>query len=96
MKLAAIKKIDFKFSDLMHSALVSVVGDAKEAFVHIQLINSFIRKVFGVEHIRFYHHNGEITLQEGKHPFMYQIAKLVNSQVNEDLKNADESPLRLV
>jgi hypothetical protein len=68
MKLATIKKMDFKFSDLMHSALVSVSGSTDEMFIHIQLINSFLQKIFGVEHIRFSHQNGEIKLQEANHP----------------------------
>lgn len=89
MKPASIKKIDFKFSNLMHSALVSVIGDTREAFIHVQLINSFLRKVFGVEHIRFYNYNGEIILKEAKHPFLYQVAKLVASKVDEELKEND-------
>jgi len=64
MKLALIRKIDFKYSNLMHSALVSINGTAEDMFVHIQLINSFLYKIFGVEHIRFSNENGQIKLQE--------------------------------
>ena len=96
MRLALIKKIDFKFSNLMHSALVSISGSTDEMFIHIQLINSFLRKIFGVEHIRFYSQKGEIKVQEAKHPFIYQIAHLVNAQLNEELKSLTAHSLRVV
>lgn len=95
MKLASITKIDFKFSSLMHSALVSIAGDAENMFVHVQLINSFLKKVFGVEHIRFHTNSGEIQIEEAKHPFVYQVAKLITSKVKE-LNTANENPLRVV
>ena len=96
MRLALIKKIDFKFSNLMHSALVSISGTTDEMFIHIQLINSFLRKIFGVEHIRFCSQKGEIKVQEAKHPFIYQIAHLVNTQLNEELKSLTAHTLRVV
>jgi hypothetical protein len=96
MKLALIRKIDFKFSNLMHSALVSMTGTNDEMFVHIQLINSFMKKVFGVEHIRFSNSKGEIRLQENKHPFTYQVAQIITSQIKEDLQDYSTSTLRAV
>lgn len=89
MKLALIKKIDFKFSNLMHSALVSISGTNDNMFVHIQLINSFLKKIFGIEHIRFSNYNGKLELQEAKHPFVYQVAQLITSQLNEELQDID-------
>lgn len=96
MKLASIIKIDFAFSNLMHSALVSISGNEDKMFIHVQLINSFIRKLFGVEHIRFYNCNGEIQLKEARHVFVHQIAQLINSKIKEQLKMNNENPLRLV
>lgn len=96
MKLALIKKIDFRFSNIMHSALVSISGTKDEMFVHIQLINSFIRKIFGVEHIRFSNENGQIKIQEYKHPFVYQVAQIIISQIKEDLQDNNTGSLRAV
>lgn len=96
MKLATITKMDFTFSNLMHSALVSVICDDEKTFVHIQLINSFLRKVFGVEHIRFYNYKGEIKLKEVRHPFVYQIASLINVKVNEQFLTTVPHSLRIV
>jgi hypothetical protein len=96
MKLALIKKIDFKFSNLMHSALVSISGTKEEMFVHIQLINSFLKKIFGVEHIRFSNHNGEIEVHEYKHPFVYQVAQLITLQLKEELQPEEANTLRAV
>lgn len=94
MKSALITKIDFKFSSLMHSALVSIAGEGENMFVHVQLISSFLKKVFGVEHIRFYTSSGEIQVQEVKHPFVYQVAKLISNKLKE-LDIPDENPLRI-
>ena len=96
MQLPLIKKIDFKFSNLMHSALVSISGTNDEMFIHIQLINSFLQKIFGVEHIRFFHKKGEIKLQESKHPFVYQIGQLVSSKLSEEILERDTASLRAV
>jgi hypothetical protein len=96
MKLALIKKMDFRFSNLMHSALVSMSGTTDEMFVHIQLINSFLRKLFGVEHIRFCNQGGKIKLEETKHPFAYQIAELITLKLNEELQNTNTKTLRAV
>jgi hypothetical protein len=96
MKLAVIKKIDFRFSNLMHSAVVSISGTKDEMFVHIELINSFLQKIFGVEHIRFCNYKGEIKLQEAKHHFVYQVAQLISLRINEELKDVDTPALRAV
>jgi hypothetical protein len=85
MKLASILKIEFTLSNLAHSALVSISGETDNRFVHVQLINSFFKKVFGVEHIRFYKRNGELFLGETKYPFVKQIATLVSSKVDSEL-----------
>lgn len=87
MKLALIKKIDFTFSNLVHSALVSISGTKDEMFVHIQLINSFLRKIFGVEHIRFSTYKDEIRLQDAKHPFVYQVAQLISVKLRDELQD---------
>jgi len=96
MKLALIKKIDFKYNNLIHSALVSIYGTSDEMFVHIQLINSFLRKIFGIEHVRFYHQKGEIRLKEAKHPFAHQIAQLVTLQLSEEIQNTSKRALRAI
>jgi hypothetical protein len=96
MELALIKKMDFKFSNLMHSALVSISGTSEDMFIHIQLINSFLQKIFGVEHIRFYNQKGEIKLQEAKHPFIYQIAQLICTKLSEEFQNTNAGVLRAV
>ena len=80
----------------MHSALVSISGTKGEMFVHIQLIDSFLRKIFGVEHIRFCNYKGEIKLEEAKHPFVYQIAQLISLQINEELQNTAFTSLQAV
>lgn len=80
----------------MHSALVSISGTTEEMFVHIQLTNSFLKKIFGVEHIRFSNHNGEIEVQEYKHPFVYQVAQLITSQLKEELQSGEANTLRAV
>ena len=77
----------------MHSALVSISGTQEEMFIHIQLINSYMKKVFGVEHIRFYNQNDQIKLQENKHPFVYQVAQLVTSQLKDELQNISTNSL---
>lgn len=79
----------------MHSALVSIAGDAENRFVHVQLINSFLKKVFGVEHIRFHASSGEIQIEEAKHPFVHHVAKLINKKVME-LQGEYEIHLRVV
>lgn len=96
MEFALIKKMDFTFSNLMHSALVSISGTKDEMFVHIQLINSFLRKIFGVEHIRFSNHNGQIILQDAKHPFVYQVAQLISVKLREELQDNNAAALRAV
>lgn len=80
----------------MHSALVSISGTKDEMFVHIQLINSFLRKIFGVEHIRFSNHNGQILLQDAKHPFAYQVAQLISVKLNEELQDSNAAALKAV
>jgi hypothetical protein len=80
----------------MHSALVSISGTNEEMFIHIQLINSFIKKVFGVEHIRFRNYKGQIKLQENKYPFVYQVAQLVTLQLKDELQNTNANSLRVV
>lgn len=80
----------------MHSALVSISGTKDEMFVHIQLINSFIRKIFGVEHIRFYNEKGQIKIQDYKHPFVYQVAQIVISEINDDLQDTNTGMLRVM
>jgi len=96
MKFALIKKIDFTFNNLMHSALVSISGTKDDMYIHIQLINSFLRKIFDIEHIRFYSCKGEIKLKEAKYPFVHQIAQLINLKLEEELQNADTTSLRAV
>ena len=96
MKLASIRKIDFSFSNLNHSALVSVAREGEKTFVHIQLIYSFLRNVFGVEHIRFYNFNGEIKLKDERYPFVYQIAQLIDLRVSEAFPTRSLQPLRIV
>ena len=96
MEVAAIKKIDFKFSNLMHSALVSIGGTSDNMFIHIQLINSFLRKIFGVEHIRFSNQKGQIKLQDAKHPFVYQIAQLITNKLGEEFQSTGTGVLRAV
>jgi len=86
MKLATIFKMDFALSNLTHSAVISICGDANDSFIHIQLINSFFKKVFGVEHIRFRNQNGQLQLEESKFPFIRQIAMLVSNHVDKELK----------
>ena len=80
----------------MHSALVSINGTSDEMFVHIQLINSFLRKIFGVEHIRFYTQKGEIKLREAKHPFVYEVAQIISLQLSEEFQNTNTATLRAV
>lgn len=96
MKLALIKRIDFKFSNLMHSAVVSISGSGDELYFHIQLINSFLKKIFGVEHIRFTSEKGEIKLQDEKHPFIHQVAELVNTSLDEEIRKMNLTNLRAV
>lgn len=80
----------------MHSALVSISGTGDDMFIHVQLIHSFLRKIFGVEHIRFYNQKGVIRLEEAKHPFVYQVAQLVCSKLTEEIGSNKETHLRLV
>ncbi|MGZ3952233.1 MAG: hypothetical protein ACXVBZ_12620 [Flavisolibacter sp.] len=94
--MPVIKKFDFQYNNLMHSAVVSVCGTTEEMFVHVQLINSFLKKIFGIEHIRFFNRNGQIQMQELKHPFMSQIAGLISIQLKPDLQEEDTSALRVV
>ena len=96
MNIPVIKKIDFHYNNLMHSAVVSICGSSEEMFVHVQLINSFLRKIFGVEHIRFFNKNGQIQLQELKHPFMSQIAGLISDQLKPHLEEGNVTALRIV
>lgn len=84
MQLPQIKRIDFQLDDFMHSALVSVSGTSEDLFIHVQLIDSFIRKVFGVEHIRFNHQKGQLKIGENRHPFVYQIAQLISMELREE------------
>lgn len=96
MKFALIKKTEFRFSNLMHTALVSTSGTREELFIHVQLINSFLRTLFGVEHIRFWRCNGEIRLQQAGHPFVYQVAELISSELNKEWEDAPGNHLRAV
>jgi hypothetical protein len=96
MKLAIIRKLDFKFSNLMHSALVSISGTEDKMFIHIQFTHSFIKKIFGIEHIRFYSQGGEIKLQDTGHPFVYQVAQLVTSRLSEEIEGISKNTLRAV
>jgi len=96
MKLALIKKIGFTYSNMLHSALVSISGTKEEMYIHIQLINSFLRKIFGVAHIRFSSYKGEIKMQDAKHPFVYQIAQLITSKLSEEFLKTDVNTLKAV
>lgn len=80
----------------MHSALVSISGTNDKMFVHVQLMHSFLRKVFGVEHIRFLSQNGEVKIEEAKHPFVSQVACLINSKLNEEFQDNPSPTLRAV
>jgi len=80
----------------MHSALVSISGTKEDMFVHIQLINSFLRKIFGVEHIRFSNQKGEIKLQDAGHPFVYQIAQLISTKLSEEFEITTAGVLRAI
>src|SRR4051812_41290341 len=86
MKLATIIKMDFNLSNLMHSALVSVSGDKEDTYVHVQLLQSFFKKVFGIEHIRFRYYHGELQVEETRYPFIRQIAAVVSLRVNQELE----------
>ena len=88
--------MEFKLSNLMHYVLVSVRGNAGEFYVHIQLIHSFFKKIFGVEHIRFTGMKDELILKEGKHPFMYELAKLVHDRIKNELQMSSGPSLRAV
>jgi len=83
--------MDFNFSNLMHSALVSISGDMDDSYIHIQLLQSFFKKVFGIEHIRFRNYHGELQLEETKYPFIQQIAKLVSTRVSQELESRSSS-----
>ena len=96
MQIALIRKIDFQFSNLMHSALVSIGGSGDEMFIHVQLIHSFLMKISGVEHIRFYNRKGIIRMEDAKHPFVYEVAQLVCSKLTEEMMSREELPLREV
>jgi hypothetical protein len=96
MRLPLIKKIDFPFNNIMHSAVVSISGTKDEMFVHIQLMNSFIKKIFGVEHIRFSSRNGEIKLLEYRHSFVFQVAQIITSQIEEELQDSNTGTLKAV
>lgn len=96
MTLALIKTIDFRFSNLPHSALVSVSGSGDEIFIHVQLFHSFLKKIFGVEHIRFSKCKGEIKLQDMRHPFVQQVARLVSSKLDQDIENIRQESLHAV
>lgn len=80
----------------MHSALVSISGTKEEMFVHIQLINSFLRKIFGVEHIRFCSYKGKIKIEDAKQPFVYQVAVLICIKLNEELQNVSSTTMHVV
>lgn len=86
MELALIRKMDFRFSNLMHTAVVSMCSNREGKFVHIQLVNSFLCKLFGIEHIRFINEKGKIKLQAPANPFAWQVAELVNEKLNEDIE----------
>ena len=96
MLIPEIKKIEFWYNNLLHSALVSICGTSEEMFVHVQLINSFLRKVFGIEHIRFSNKNGQIQLQEARNPLMSQIAGLISTQLRPELMDGNSPSLRVV
>jgi hypothetical protein len=85
MKIAFIKKIDFKFTNLMHSAVVSISGTTEDMYIHIQLINSFLVKVFGIEHIRFRTEKGKIIMQDAKYPCINQVAQLITMLLKKEL-----------
>lgn len=96
MKLASIIRMDFNVGNLMHSALVSISGDAKENFIHVQLLQSFFKKVFGVEHIRFRNQNGNIELEDIRFPFMRDIATTVNKNLGRYLSQESLSSLKAI
>ncbi|MGZ5190382.1 MAG: hypothetical protein ACXWCZ_05135 [Flavisolibacter sp.] len=96
MKLAKITKIDFNLANLMHTALVSIRGDENESFIHVQLLQSFFKKVFGVEHIRYKYQNGKIALEEVTYPFMRDIASVVNKNLNMLLSQSRGSSLWVI
>ena len=82
--------MELRSSNLVHSALVSICGTAEEMFVHVQLINSFWKKLFGIEHIRFYSRHGELIIEEVKHPLVHQIVKTVYALVCTEIKSPQQ------
>ena len=88
--------MEFKLSNLMHSALVSITGDSDEMFIHVQLINSFFKKIFGVEHIRFCAYKDKVVIRDIKHPFAYELARAVSSIVRKQVIEPVTNPLRAV
>jgi hypothetical protein len=96
MNAPLIKRIDFKYNNLMHSALVSMSGTSEVMFVHVQLINSFLQKIFGIEHIRFLNRNGQIQLKEGKHPAVRYIADFITKELEQLSDIETSSELRIV
>lgn len=95
MEFPQIKKIGFKFSNLMHSALVSISGTRDETFVYIHLINSFMKKYSEWNESGF--PIARAKLKSGvQTSFFYQMAQIVTSQIKEDLKEKNASTLRVV
>ena len=81
--LGRIFNLEFLFLNQKHKALISVNSDYQEPYIHIQLIDSFCKKFFSTEHIRYKGLNGYKNLEGYKDPL---FRKLIDSIANEVVK----------
>jgi hypothetical protein len=51
--MARIINLEFHLFDKPQNALVSLGGDEKHPFVHVELTDSFYQGFFGIQHVRY-------------------------------------------
>jgi len=72
MKRGYIKPVNFRFLRRSHEAIVSQYKISGEEHLHIQLLNSALKKWFGLEHIRVIRQKNRIFIRN-KVNFLCQL-----------------------
>ena len=80
-----IFNLEFRFLNKNHRALVSVNSNRTEPYIHVQLTDSFFKKIFSLEHIRYKGLTGYKALDQYKDPFLRKVIDSIASEVEKEL-----------
>ena len=83
-----IFQLNFLFLDRKHRAVISIGGDKKEPFIHVQLIDSLFKMIFPCEHIRYKGLEGYKKLELYKDPFIKKLIDAIASEIEREFNGS--------